>query len=83
MTMRSLDEGKTVDDFQQNHDTRLLAATLSNWTERIIEIKSRELDVTEKRNMTVIHKAFSRWCDAAKRVENAKGLMQSFIDVKM
>lgn len=69
MTRQAQVDTQIVDGFQRAQDKvcfsrirssrseqsqRLLSVTLSHWTDRIIEIKSRELDIAEKRKTSLL-----------------------------
>ncbi|CAD6580193.1 MAG: hypothetical protein TREMPRED_002685 [Tremellales sp. Tagirdzhanova-0007] len=72
-----------IQAFRQTQDKRLVRVSLSLWTDRIIEIKSSELDIAQRRKISILSDAMCRWKRAGQRIENAKGLMHSFMDVKM
>lgn len=48
----------------------------------MVEIKARELDVAEQRDLSLVTDAFGRWKRAHKRKADLVALMQSFLDVK-
>lgn len=47
-----------------------------------MELKARELDVTEYRDVGLLKDAFRRWKGARKRQTDLLALMESFVDVK-
>lgn len=81
-TIRSLVDRRQVERFRQAQDKALLARTLGQWTERVVELKARELDVAEHRDASLVQEAFARWRRASKRKADLVALMESFIDVK-
>ena len=49
----------------------------------MIDIKSLQHQVLKKRNSDLKRVALERWMTAAKRVQSAEMLMQSFVQVRM
>lgn len=62
---------------------RMLARSyLGQWVGRIIEVRSRELEVKEERDRRLVKTAFYAWIDACLRHDDLLALMNSYIDVK-
>ncbi|KAL7418488.1 hypothetical protein Q5752_006946 [Cryptotrichosporon argae] len=75
-------ENTMVEEFQASCDHRTLGRVLSKWTERVVDVKSRELDVAEQRGRTVLADGLARWRRATKKHFEREALMCSFKDVK-
>ncbi|RSH91820.1 hypothetical protein EHS25_009190 [Saitozyma podzolica] len=81
-TVRSIEDRLAVRSFQGTQAKRLLGRALAQWTERVIEVKSREIDVVETRDSSLSRDALRRWVSASRRVADAKSLMTSFMEDK-
>lgn len=79
---QSVLDNQQIELFRAGQDKRMLKRMLSQWTQRVVEIKARELDVAEHRDATIVAEAFERWGRAFKRKADLAALMQSFLDVK-
>lgn len=63
-------------------DAMLARAFLNQWVARIIEVRSRELEVKEQRQRRLLKTAFYAWIEACLRHDDLLALMNSYIDVK-
>ncbi|KAL1412716.1 hypothetical protein Q8F55_000463 [Vanrija albida] len=81
-TRQSIQDTARVEDFRTIQDTRMMSRTLSHWTERVVVIKMRELDVADRRAATLLAESFGRWRRAKRRNDDRKGLLRSFIDIQ-
>ncbi|KAI9571309.1 Sfi1 spindle body protein-domain-containing protein [Boletus coccyginus] len=61
---------------------RMLADALSRWTNRVIEIKLRELEVRQKRSQAALKFAFRKWKNICLRHVEDLSLMESHLDIK-
>ncbi|KAF8559809.1 hypothetical protein OG21DRAFT_496214 [Imleria badia] len=61
---------------------RTLADALSRWTNRVIEIKLRELEVRHKYSQAVLKFAFRKWKNICLRHVEDLSLMESHLDIK-
>ena len=65
------------------HKNEALARSyLTQWVARIIEVRSRELEVKEQRQRRLLKAAFYAWIEACLRHDDLLALMNSYIDVK-
>lgn len=55
---------------------------LRRWTERVISIKARDLDVKGQRDQRVVSRAMTRWLDRTVRAKDQHSLAMSFVEVK-
>ncbi|KIM62097.1 hypothetical protein SCLCIDRAFT_15938 [Scleroderma citrinum Foug A] len=62
--------------------TRLMANALNRWTNRVIEIKLRELEVGQKRSHALMTLAFNKWKNVCLRHVEDLSLMESHLDIK-
>ncbi|KAJ3867775.1 hypothetical protein EV359DRAFT_33800 [Lentinula novae-zelandiae] len=61
---------------------RILSNSLTHWTNRVIEMKVRELEVSQRNETALLISAFKKWkCVQARHVEEL-GLMESYQDIK-
>ncbi|SYW82441.1 uncharacterized protein UBRO2_04563 [Ustilago bromivora] len=65
-----------------NSDQALARSYLNRWVARIIEVRSRELEVKEQREKRLVKTAFYAWIEACLRHDDLLALMNSYIDVK-
>ncbi|SOV05615.1 uncharacterized protein UDID_06388 [Ustilago sp. UG-2017a] len=65
-----------------NSDQALARSYLNRWVARIIEVRSRELEVKEQREKRLVKAAFYAWIEACLRHDDLLALMNSYIDVK-
>ncbi|SPO27853.1 uncharacterized protein UTRI_04996 [Ustilago trichophora] len=63
-------------------DQALARSYLNQWVARIIEVRSRELEVKEQRERRLVKAAFCAWIEACLRHDDLLALMNSYIDVK-
>ncbi|KAG9318710.1 hypothetical protein JVU11DRAFT_806 [Chiua virens] len=63
-------------------NTRMLADALSHWTNRVIEIKLRELDVRQRHSQALLKFAFKKWKNICLRHVEDLSLMESHLDIK-
>ena len=63
-------------------DRALARSYLNQWVARIIEVRSRELEVKEQRERRLVKAAFYAWIEACLRHDDLLALMNSYIDVK-
>ncbi|SPO28954.1 uncharacterized protein UTRI_04996_B [Ustilago trichophora] len=63
-------------------DQALARSYLNQWVAKIIEVRSRELEVKEQRERRLVKAAFYAWIEACLRHDDLLGLMNSYIDVK-
>ncbi|KAF8136617.1 hypothetical protein EV363DRAFT_1320052 [Boletus edulis] len=61
---------------------RMLAGALSRWTNRVIEIKLRELEVRQRHSHVVLKFAFRKWKNICLRHVEDLSLMESHLDIK-
>lgn len=62
--------------------TRTLSGVLSRWTNRVIEIKLRELEVAQSNDRALVTTAFKKWKGVCIRHVEELSLMESYQDVK-
>ncbi|KAH7889441.1 hypothetical protein F5I97DRAFT_530889 [Phlebopus sp. FC_14] len=62
--------------------TRVMTDALSRWTNRVIEIKLRELEVAHKNAQTLMMVAFKKWKSICLRHVEDLSLMESHLDIK-
>ncbi|KAI5122945.1 hypothetical protein M0805_006826 [Coniferiporia weirii] len=58
--------------------TRILSNVLSVWTNRVIALRLRELEVVERRDLNTISLCYDKWKAIFKRHGDDLGLMQSY-----
>ncbi|KAG8996843.1 hypothetical protein FRB90_012632, partial [Tulasnella sp. 427] len=68
--------------FSEKIEQRVMANSLSFWISRVVENKSRELQISDERDAILQRSAFERWRDVFRRHGEALHLMQSFHEVK-
>ncbi|KAF9246283.1 hypothetical protein BU15DRAFT_85063 [Melanogaster broomeanus] len=61
---------------------RLVANALSLWTNRVIEVKLRELEVSQKNAQALLTFAFRKWKNICLRHVEDLSLMESHLDIK-
>ncbi|KAI9446235.1 hypothetical protein H4582DRAFT_2069571 [Lactarius indigo] len=61
---------------------RVLKDALNHWTNCIIAVKLRELEVVQRRNKAIVLSAFCKWKKVCIRHVEELGLMESYQDVK-
>ncbi|KAH9951317.1 Sfi1 spindle body protein-domain-containing protein [Amylocystis lapponica] len=61
---------------------RIMAYSLVRWTNRVADLKFRELDTAKKFERTVVASAFKKWKTLCIRHMEGLSLMESFLDVK-
>ncbi|ORY33494.1 Sfi1 spindle body protein-domain-containing protein [Naematelia encephala] len=79
---RSKDDKEKVESFRSKSSLKLAGVILARWTERVVEIKSRELDVVDRRNTVLVERAMTRWITEHKRIAGLNSLLESQLDVK-
>jgi protein SFI1 len=79
---QSIVDRTAVARFQAKQNKRVLASSLNLWTTRVVEIKARELDIAEQRDVNILKGAFKRWRAARKRQTDLEALAESVIDIK-
>ncbi|KAH9001065.1 hypothetical protein EDB92DRAFT_1811986 [Lactarius akahatsu] len=67
---------------QSRANTRVLKDVLSHWTNRVIAVKLRELEVVQRRDKAIVLSAFCKWKKVCIRHVEELGLMESYQDVK-
>lgn len=55
---------------------------LSTWTERVIFLKSRQLDISENRDNRLLSSILSRWIRTHRKIADSQALAESFVIVK-
>ncbi|KAI8998736.1 Sfi1 spindle body protein-domain-containing protein [Trametes punicea] len=61
---------------------RIMTTILAHWTNRVADIKFRELEMTQKYEKTLVSRAFKKWKALCKRHVDELSLMESYQDVK-
>lgn len=61
---------------------RIGSDALQHWTRRVIEIRARELSVSEERRRTLLSGGFGRWRARMAKVREGQALVESFIELK-
>ncbi|KAF5365583.1 hypothetical protein D9758_003196 [Tetrapyrgos nigripes] len=61
---------------------RILRTTLTHWTNRVIDLKVRELEVAQHHEMQTLVAAFSKWKRIRLRHTEELGLMESYQEVR-
>ncbi|KAJ3717655.1 Sfi1 spindle body protein-domain-containing protein [Lentinula guzmanii] len=61
---------------------RILSNCLTHWTNRVIELKVRELEVSQRNEAVLLISAFKKWKSVRARHVEELGLMESFEDIK-
>ncbi|KAK4054559.1 hypothetical protein OIV83_001053 [Microbotryomycetes sp. JL201] len=80
-TARAREDRKLVQTFQEAVDMRIAANSLAKWTQRLIDLRSRELDVQAQNDRKVIKGAFSSWAARCIKLGDMYGLAESFLAV--
>ncbi|KAL4067873.1 Sfi1 spindle body protein-domain-containing protein [Scleroderma citrinum] len=62
--------------------TRLMTNALNRWTNRVIDIKLRELEVGQKHSHALLTFAFNKWKNVCLRHVEDLSLMESHLDIK-
>ncbi|CAK9782372.1 unnamed protein product [Cutaneotrichosporon oleaginosum] len=81
-TVQSIGDRATVAQFQAKQERTVLERSLNLWTMRVVEIKARELEIADQRDINILKSTFKRWRAARKRQTDLEALMESVIDVK-
>ncbi|KAG8989868.1 hypothetical protein FRB90_002034, partial [Tulasnella sp. 427] len=68
--------------FNEKIEQRVMSNSLNFWISRVVENKSRELQISDERDAILQRSAFERWRDVFRRHGEALHLMQSFHEVK-
>ncbi|KAK0240195.1 CTLH/CRA C-terminal to lish motif domain-containing protein [Armillaria nabsnona] len=71
--------------FQTTIQHRILRSALTQWTNRVIDVKLQELEVTQRHEVGILHTeraAFSKWKRICIRHVEDLSLMESYRDVK-
>ncbi|KAF9005590.1 hypothetical protein BDQ17DRAFT_1353427 [Cyathus striatus] len=63
-------------------EQRIIAKTLSRWTTRVIELKTRELDVAQMSDMKIQILALRKWQNSCAVHLEERSLMESYLFVK-
>ncbi|KAF5391431.1 hypothetical protein D9757_002037 [Collybiopsis confluens] len=61
---------------------RILSKILTHWTNRVIEIKVRELEVTQRNETAILIMTYQKWKNIRARHVEELGLMQSYQDIR-
>ncbi|OSD01620.1 hypothetical protein PYCCODRAFT_1445611 [Trametes coccinea BRFM310] len=76
-------ELKLAEQFvQQRIATRVMAEALTQWTNRVADVKFQELEMTQRYNRALVSRAFKKWKALCKRHVDELSLMESYQDVK-
>ncbi|KAF5315974.1 hypothetical protein D9611_004637 [Ephemerocybe angulata] len=67
---------------QDRISQRILRGSLAKWTERVITIKSREIDIVQNSNMVILVTAFQKWKTRHLQHVEAQNLLESFMYLK-
>ncbi|KAI0693271.1 hypothetical protein BC835DRAFT_1354288 [Cytidiella melzeri] len=70
------------DMVSQRVDQRILAVALTHWTNRVADLKFRELEVASRYDKTTLAAAFKKWKGVCIRHVEELSLMESYQDVK-
>lgn len=79
---RSIRDAALVHGFYAALDQRLLHSALRTWTDRVIDIRARELSVSTNRANELVSKAFARWRSLTARHAEDLSLVDSFVEVQ-
>ncbi|KAI0306384.1 hypothetical protein B0F90DRAFT_1814293 [Multifurca ochricompacta] len=69
-------------EIQKRIDARALKDVLSRWTNRVIAVKLRELEVVQQKDKAIVLSAFCKWKKVCIRHAEELSLMESYQDVK-
>ncbi|KAJ3521872.1 hypothetical protein NMY22_g12132 [Coprinellus aureogranulatus] len=72
------DRNQAMDAMQQKISKRILRGALAKWTNRVITLKSRELDIIQNCNMVSLVTAFQKWKSRHEQHIEAQNLLESF-----
>lgn len=61
---------------------RISSDALQHWTRRVIEIRARELSVSEGRRRTLLSSGFGRWRARMAKVREGQALVESFCELR-
>ncbi|KDR81550.1 hypothetical protein GALMADRAFT_113988 [Galerina marginata CBS 339.88] len=61
---------------------RILLSALTHWTNRVIELKSRELDVVHRENVSLLRSAFQKWKSLRRKHIEEVSLLENYLLVK-
>ncbi|CCL99150.1 uncharacterized protein FIBRA_01165 [Fibroporia radiculosa] len=67
---------------QQRVNMRIMTNALTYWTNRVVDIKDRELQVSQKKDGKILSSAFKKWKALCIRHVEELSLMESYQDVK-
>ncbi|KAF9532236.1 Sfi1 spindle body protein-domain-containing protein [Crepidotus variabilis] len=67
---------------QDRVEKRILQAVLLHWTQRVIEIKSRELDVAQRADTALERAALMKWRSSRQRHLDELSLLENYLLVK-
>ncbi|KAJ3844508.1 Sfi1 spindle body protein-domain-containing protein [Lentinula raphanica] len=82
LSQKSRQQRQAEDLIVEQVRRRILSNSLTHWTNRVIELKVRELEVSQRNEAALLISAFNRWkVDRARHVEEL-GLMESYEDIK-
>ncbi|KAF9069947.1 hypothetical protein BDP27DRAFT_1447443 [Rhodocollybia butyracea] len=80
---RKLLQQRLADEIiQEQVRKRILSTMLTHWTNRVIEIKVEELEVTQRNEAALLITAFKKWKRIRVRHVEELALMQSYQDIK-
>ncbi|KAJ4488143.1 hypothetical protein J3R30DRAFT_3695788 [Lentinula aciculospora] len=82
LSHKSRQQRLTEELFCEQVRRRILSNSLTHWTNRVIEIKVRELEVSQRNEAALIISAFKKWTGVRARHLEELGLMQSYQDIK-
>ncbi|PBK78094.1 hypothetical protein ARMSODRAFT_991560 [Armillaria solidipes] len=68
--------------FQTTIQHRILRSALTQWTNRVIDVKLQELEVTQRHEVGILQAAFNKWKRICIRHVEDLSLMESYRDVK-
>ncbi|KAK0197165.1 hypothetical protein F5146DRAFT_1099463 [Armillaria mellea] len=68
--------------FQTRVQHRILRSALTQWTNRVIDVKLQELEVTQRHEVGILQAAFNKWKRICIRHVEDLSLMESYRDVK-
>ncbi|KAI5480778.1 hypothetical protein MNV49_007184 [Pseudohyphozyma bogoriensis] len=71
-----------VDEFKAAVDFRIIGEALAKWTHRVVDVRSRELEVQEQFDKKVSRRAFDIWTQAILKHSSDYSMVESFKLVK-
>ncbi|KAM0791263.1 hypothetical protein ACM66B_005739 [Microbotryomycetes sp. NB124-2] len=80
-TKRAQTDRIAVQNFQTVIDMRIVGESMSKWTKRLIDLRSRELDVQAHYDQKLIKRAFAGWAARCIKLGDMYGLAESFLTV--